>query len=52
MNQGTFTEEESLIPLTSLIYFRSAAFDFANIIYFFLKASYLNEEVDCAEPSP
>ncbi len=33
-------------------WFRSAAFDIENIIYFFYKTSYLNEEVNCTEPYP
>jgi hypothetical protein len=32
--------------------FRAATFDIANIIYFFYKTSYLNEEVNCTVPSP
>jgi hypothetical protein len=38
-----------LLVLTSL---KLPAFDMANIIYFFTKTSYLNEEVNCTEPSP
>jgi hypothetical protein len=35
--QGTLTEGEGSIQLTSLYYFRSAAFGNSNIIYFFLQ---------------
>jgi hypothetical protein len=51
-NQGTLTEGEDQYygpPCTNL--FRPAAFDIAKIIYFF-QISYLNEEVNCTEPSP
>ncbi len=34
------------------IYFRSAAYDNAKIIYFFYKTSQLNEEVNCTETFP
>jgi len=36
-------------PCTKLL--RSAPFNFENIIYIFNKTSYLNEEVNCTEPS-
>jgi hypothetical protein len=48
---GNYTEERlstnDLLVLTSL-----DAFDNANIIYFFNKSSYLNEEAKCIEPLP
>ncbi len=37
-------------PCTNL--FRLVSFDIANIILLFHKTSYLNEEVNCIEPSP
>ncbi len=35
-----------------VLQFKLAAFDIANIINFFYKTSYLNEEVNRTEPSP
>jgi hypothetical protein len=53
MKQGTLTEEEGSVQLTSLYYFRSATFDTANnYLLLFYKTSYLKEEVNCTEPFP
>jgi hypothetical protein len=48
--QGILTEGEGSVQLTSLCLL--VPFDIANIIYLFYQTSYLNEEVNCTEPSP
>jgi hypothetical protein len=51
--QGSLTEGEGSVQLTSLYQFRSAAFHIENInIYLYYKTRCLNEEVNCTESSP
>ncbi len=47
--QGGLTEGEGSAWLTTL--YKLAPFDNENIYTFFYKTSYLNEEVNCTEPS-
>jgi hypothetical protein len=53
VKQGNLTEREGSVQLTSCTeLFRSAPFYVENIVNIFNKTSYLNEEVNCAEPPP
>ncbi len=50
--QGSLTEGEGSVQLTSLYLLVQIAFMLQLLFNFFYKTSYLNEEVNSTEPSP
>jgi hypothetical protein len=53
LNQGILTKGEGSVQLTSLfLSVKISCFPDWNFIFIFYKTTYLNEEVNCTEPSP
>jgi hypothetical protein len=53
-DHGILTEGEKAVQLNSLyqLVYISSFLNIENIVYFFYKTSYPDEEVNCTEPSP